>query len=269
MLNQEHNPQAPSPPPSQPAAQVRVTPEELAAAITRLEAQKDAHQCQADGTVAIGDVVDQLGLNATPEEILLEVEAGRRTESLQRGTQMSGRQRSGLMLAAGILVASFIAMQIGSVSVSNPTPGNDASVTAVTPQFASSTPEAHRILTNPDLLVGDPAGKLVLLSEVGNNQSVHCTYNNGRFQQFSRNSPSTIWTLIKLDGRLYVRGWLLQMSPKVLQREGADVSAVKSSEFTVPITLPLKGVSVLEGASGDAEFHALNIHLDTHAYEKW
>ena len=266
MLKHEDNTQSSAQPPSQPASEVRVTPEELAAAITHLEAQKDSHQRQADGTVAIGDVVEQLGLNTTPEEILVEIEAGRRTQAFQRGTRMSLKQRLGLLVTAGLLFTGLVVVEVRSEFAGSPTPRNDASAAIVTPSFV---PQPHRMLVNPDLLVGDASGKLVLLSEVGDNQPVHCTYNSGRFQQYNPGSASATWTLVKYDGQLYVRGWLLKMSPKVLQTEGADVSAVKDSEFTVPITLPLKGVSVLEGAGGDTKFHALNIHLDKHAYEKW
>ena len=273
MLNHDDNPQPVSLPVSLPislsASEARVTPEELAAAITRMDASKDVNDRQTDGTFAIGDVVEQLGLNATPEEILLEVESGRRTEFLLRGTRMTVKQRSGVMLAAGVLIASFIAMQIGSVIVSSPISDTDVSRAAAVPHFVPAATDLHRILVNPDLLVGDASGKLVLLSEVGDGQPVHCTYNNGRFQRYSIDSTFATWTLVKYNGRLYVRGWLLKMSPKVLQSEGADVSAVNSSEFTVPITLPLKGVSILKGASGDTEFHAQSIHLDRHAYEKW
>jgi len=61
--------------PSQPAAQVRVTPEELATALSRIEARKDAGQRHADGTIPIGEAVQQLGLDTTPEEVLAEVQA--------------------------------------------------------------------------------------------------------------------------------------------------------------------------------------------------
>lgn len=268
MLKHEDNPQTPAPPPSQPAAEVRVTPEELAAAITRLEAKKDAHQRQADSTVAIGDVVEQLGLDATPEEVLAEVEAERTRQTIPQHKRLSPSRRLRILTAIGAALVGFSIWEISPYLAGNTIPSNPTQTTINSP-FVPTAIEPNRILVNPDLLVGDASGKLVLLSEVGNNQSVHCTYNNGRFQQYSPNSASTIWTLIKLDGRLYVRGWLPKMSPKVLQSEGADVSAVKGNEFTVPITLPLRGVSVLEGAGGDAEFHALNIHLDKHAYEKW
>ena len=273
MLKHEDNPQTPAPSPSQPAAKVRVTPEELAAAITRLEAKKDAHQRQADGTVAIGDVVEQLGLEATPEEVLAEIESGRRAQAFQRGTRMSLKQRSGLILAAGVLIASFIAMQVGSVSVSRPIPSNDASIAVVTPPFVPNTPEPHGIIVNPDLLVGDSSGKLVLLSEVGDNQPVQTNlYNHAvAFSPYSENDRQNTWTLIKHSGIVYIRGWVQAISTKVLTRDGAGIlspnPSVGSPGFIRRITLP---TSCIETSSdGDGMFHAKEIILDKHAYEKW
>ena len=54
MLKHEDNSQTPFP----SAAQVRVTPEELAAAITALQIRKEGQP----GTIAIGDAVEELGL---------------------------------------------------------------------------------------------------------------------------------------------------------------------------------------------------------------
>ena len=57
MLKHEDNPQISS----QSAAKVRVTPEELAAAITALQIRKEGQT----GTIAIGDAVEELGLDVT------------------------------------------------------------------------------------------------------------------------------------------------------------------------------------------------------------
>lgn len=76
MLKHEDNPQAqPQTPPSS-AAQVRVTPEELAAAVTALQIRKEGQP----GTIAIGDAVEELGLDVTPEEVLAEVQARRQAK---------------------------------------------------------------------------------------------------------------------------------------------------------------------------------------------
>ena len=80
MLKHEDNPDILS----QPAAQVRVTPEELATAVSRIEARKDTDQRRADGTIPIGEAVQQLGLAVTPEEVLAEVQVARAQQAAHR-----------------------------------------------------------------------------------------------------------------------------------------------------------------------------------------
>ena len=60
-----------------PAAQVRVTPEELAAALNALEAGKQETARHLEGTVPIGEVVSGMNLEATPEEIWAQVQKQR------------------------------------------------------------------------------------------------------------------------------------------------------------------------------------------------
>lgn len=56
----------------QHAAKVRVTPEELAAAITRLEARKDADRGQVAGTIPIGEAMQYRGLALGLAGLLLD-----------------------------------------------------------------------------------------------------------------------------------------------------------------------------------------------------
>ena len=60
-----------------PAAQRRVTSKELARAINALEARKEAAASELAGTVPIGQVVDELKLEATPEQIWDQVQKQR------------------------------------------------------------------------------------------------------------------------------------------------------------------------------------------------
>jgi len=128
------------------------------------------------------------------------------------------------------------------------------------------------ISLDPNLLVGDAAGKLVMLSEVGDNQPVRCTFDNqgSLLRQYYPSNAQALWTLIKHNGKVYVRGRMLRMSSKVFLSDGADVTNVDNDPlFAVPVTLPLNGFLVLPNVGNEGEFHAVNIHLDKHAYEKW
>lgn len=73
MLQHEHQEQSTA----TPTAQIRVTAEELAQAINALEASKDEEAQHLAGTVAIGQVVDELKLEATPEELWAQVQKQR------------------------------------------------------------------------------------------------------------------------------------------------------------------------------------------------
>ncbi len=249
--------------PSRSAAQVRVTPEELAAALARLEARQGG----LEGTIPLGDAVQELGLNTTPEELLREIEAGRARvqENLpQTQPKRSNRIGIGAVFALALLLSGGMVAFLRSVP-SPPVADSPAIVTVSAPQAAPKP-----ISLDPNLMVHDASGKLVMLSEVGDNQPVHCRYFGGRFLQANPQDNYESWELIKHDGQIYVRGRILKMSPKVFVSEGVDVTTVGDDPaFAVPITLPVKGFNVVPGAGSYVEFHAINIHLDKHAYEKW
>lgn len=69
MLKQDSHP------PEQPAGQVRVKKEEFARALAALEARRQAEAQELEGTVVIGDVLQQLQINLPADEILQEIEA--------------------------------------------------------------------------------------------------------------------------------------------------------------------------------------------------
>ena len=241
-----------------PAAKVRVTPEELAAAITRLEKRKDADARQTEGTVAIGEIVQQLGLEATPEEVLAEVEKGRRKSPKKQSASPAKR----LVLALGLTGILLGLVVDGAVllRVSDHPHGNDVQPT----------------LPTSGLVVGDASGRLVMLSEVGDEQPVHSVLYNGsgqfEFIAYQPGYPSeNTWTLVKHHGQVYVHGWTLKASKSVLEMDGTGVTATPSSErqFLTQITLPLNAFNVAPTRSDAEEFHAVNIHLDKYAWEKW
>ena len=250
---------------SHTAAQVRVTPEELAAAISRIEARKDAGQRDQEGTIPIGEAVQQLGLEATPEEVLAEVQAIRQ-EPMRAKKRPSHRLRLAWVSALGLGLIGLV----GWWSVPHPTESEAPAAMTVDMSPPQAAPKA--ISLDPNLLVGDATGRLVMLSEVGDNQPVRCTFNNAgsTFSQYFPSNAQDSWTLIKHDGQVYVRGRTLKMSSKVFSSEGADVTAIDNDPgFVVPVTLPLDGFRVLPSIGNDFQFHAVNIHLDKRAYEKW
>ena len=73
----QHEPQEQEQSAPTPAAHIRVTSEELAQAINALEASKDEAARHLAGTVPIGEVVAELKLEATPEEVWAQVQKQR------------------------------------------------------------------------------------------------------------------------------------------------------------------------------------------------
>lgn len=226
------------------AAKVRVTPEELAAAITRLEARKEAGQRDLEGTIPIGEAVQQLDLEATPEEVLAEVQEGRRSAAAGKRRPSFGRHLVLLLSLSGILLG-LVSVEEGSAYLTYRT--------------------SHHLHVDPEhLQVGTSSGKWILFSEVGDNQPVLCSYNGGTFVQIDPNQPS--WTLIKHGGQVYVRGFIPQLSEQALQVNGTDVYC---SGSTVPVTLPLSGLRITPQGGDSGTFHVERLQLDKHAYEKW
>ena len=264
MLKHEDNPQMPP----QSAAQVRVTPEELAAAVTALQIRKEGQP----GTIAIGDAVDELGLDVTPEEVLAEVQASRAAHGRKRFSLRSLllRQRLGLYFAIGTLVIGFEYIWARLDAPNGPDTNTSSAVSVSYVASPSAAPAPVHITADSDLNVADASGEIRLLWEVGDNQPVRCTLDNqnSNFSQYSPAFPAS-WTLIKHQGKIYVRGWMLHVSPRVMQAHGIDVAYLNNSGFTVPVTLSLDGFTVTPDTGSYAEFHANDIHLDKHAYEKW
>ena len=71
----------PTPQSDESAAQYRVSAQELAHVVSAIQARKDAEARQRANTVALGEAVEQLGLDMTPDELLAEIQADRARRS--------------------------------------------------------------------------------------------------------------------------------------------------------------------------------------------
>lgn len=114
MLQQEPQEQAASTPPAPetPAAQIRVTSEELAQAINALEARKDEAARHLAGTVSIGEVVQELNLEATPEEVWAQVQKQRaRKASEDAAVETAAAQKEQATAAQAVAAAQAAAAQ--------------------------------------------------------------------------------------------------------------------------------------------------------------
>ena len=155
---------------------MRVTPEELAAAITALQIRKEGQP----GTIAIGDAVEELGLDVTPEEVLAEVQARRQAKPRWK--------RDYRALACAVICT--VPLVVGAI-------------------VSLSVPAAQPLQIDPQqLMVLDYSGKQVLASEAGNDQVFRCrlvgkTLTAVDYSPFTQNPE---WSFVKHDGKIYVCG---------------------------------------------------------------
>lgn len=184
MLKQTEYAETPAP----NAAQARVTPEELAAAISHLEAGSAGR----DGKIAIGKAVEELSLDAAPEDILRVVEAARQQTARRRASRRRG-------LAA--LLAGLAA--VGGLGV------------WVFERLPRAVPAAP--------IVAAPGGTLAALKD---EQSAYVD-TRGLKQIVERITPSQIqvyphnkgvrWGVIKHGGTVYVQAYSLQTTEQRLR----------------------------------------------------
>lgn len=250
---------------AQPAALRRVTPQELAAAIARLEARQEA---ESDGTIPLGKAVEELGLAASPEALWAEVRAARAARYAPRRASPS-RRRNILLSAAFVAAGGGL---VGWQAASHPPPGSKTAQAADATALTVDDPQP--ISVKPDLLVQDVTGKIVTLPEARDGQPVRCFLSSERPRSFAAFTPGMdagyLWTLTRHGGQTYVRGFIPRMSLRALELSGADViNHPDGLQATHPLAvwLPLAGFQVTPDAQIDGRsFHAQNIHLDRYAW---
>ena len=248
------------------AAQVRVTPQELAAALAHLEARQGG----LEGTIPLGDAVQELGLNTTPEELLREIEAGRaRQQENQPRTRPPLSERLALTVVSALALVTFGGM-LAFLRTVPPSPAT-ATLTAAAPQAAP--------IGVPDtLLVQRRDHKMVLLSEVPDGQPVFCDLAGAETgatpAHFADFSPGPRhWTLVKHGGQVYVRGWVSDMSDTALRSTVVAVQPTIGYGNTgmrpVPVTLPLSSFQSSPGLTKEDTISAVHVVPDEHLKEKW
>ena len=267
-----------------PPAQTRVRPEELAQALAAIEARREQSAREAAGTIPIGEAVQQLGFDATPEEVWTEVQA-------QRVKRVRPTPRASRNGTAWLVGTTFAVLVLGGLGHEWLCP--DSSPPQPPSQLVAPPPVKQPGVMNQNISVMEhtPGGPLVeLLSEVPEGHPVLCSYDDASkitpgYLARSDGSPSpqpgysnsVRWTLIKHDGKVYLRGWsrnrvsngALNVVEMTLysKRSIAGVSAV-------PVTLRLGSFDsdISQGSYGagdDAEaIRVTDIYPDGHLWEK-
>ena len=235
------------------AAKVRVTPTELAAAIAALEARKQG----ASGTIAIGEAVDELSLDNTPNDILREIDAQR-----AQGTAKRRRKRRGLLGLAAALVAAGMA----GVILRPHTPLPSVSTVAA-PQ---SSPLSD--IRDEQQVYVDTHGLKQIIDGTSASQVQVFTSNDG-----------IRWGLIKHGGKTYVQAYTLQATEKTLTTK--PITIVNSEDHygsngagfddygtlypTVEVTLPVTAFLYQdsEQTPKHAQITVADVHTDSHLWD--
>lgn len=257
MLKHEDIPQA------QPssAAQVRVTPEELAAAVTALQIRKEGQP----GTITIGDAVEELGLDATPEEVLAEVQVLRAPKPKQSRLGITTPYSKPVLIALAFTVSFGLILRSG--------------LNAESDYAYQNTPRS--MSTAPDITVEDKQESginLLALDQVSDDQPVRVMLGD-LFFFTSFKSDRGSWLLIKHNGELYVRGFVdPNQSPLgTANKYGGSTTIYNSRDWhpdAVPVTLELNSFKCIPGNGihddgNQVAFDVTDVHPNRYENEKW
>jgi hypothetical protein len=232
-----------------PAAQVRVTAEELAQAVAAVESRDTAVAMQHAETISLGDAVNQLGLHTTPEELLAEIQVRRaklpvdpRLERKQRRRRLLVRTGIALSLAANMFLL-FCVVVLNNAVVARQGMASRLARQSYTTESPNSSAGEIRLSSLDDretayvdlyTLYGLAHGKSLAQEEGYPNQSVS-----------QLRGPQ--WEIIKLDGKLYVKAWAIR------REDGAfdEVSSVQTatSPEQAPVTVPIERFRVARDPS--------------------
>jgi hypothetical protein len=209
------------------AANVRLTMDELARAVSRYETRKMAEAQVPPDTMTIGEAIEQLSLTADPEELLAEVERERKRveeearlknppwkeqQKQQAVTPKTRTMRPGLALLGAVLGVSLMMNLV--LFVSNiearrwvafpPTP-----VDAMAAPFGMTTPVSIMEDAVPLISLQDGQtayANLDTINQLANGKSAEETFVHTQREHTGKMWNSE-WMLVKLNGQWYIRGW--------------------------------------------------------------
>ncbi len=237
------------------------TTQEIAQAIASLEARKNSCDSSAVQASTVTEIIDNLGLDMTAEDVLTEVRAQRTRQSPLRSLPPAARQQLAVVLAVGA-IAFF-----GMVCINDRMLQNNTSTLPNDPALSPST------------LVQDTANHAVLmktLAEIPDNHPVQCGITDNGTTTLS----GPLWTLVKHGGKVYLRCWTVPMSARALSQVSRNTGLLLfqgrtgrdgSIRATAPLTLAADSITLPTGNTPDSasSLDAFDVRLDSHAHETW
>ncbi len=248
------------------------TTQEIAQAIASLEARSASHADQAAQTVTVSEVIQHLGLDMTAEDVLAEIHA-RRARQAKTPTPLRKKRIAGI-LAGGALA---IAWALGELF----TPQYDNSLPPPPPAAAQASffPMPKPLGIAPNALVQDTVGDATVLKTLAEIPDGHPVKYNF-LSEGAADGSEPLWTLVKHQGKVYLRCWTVPMSPQAMQQASLSTGITlfcgqggldSNVRATAPLTLALQGITLPDGVSlgGRNSVPASRLHLDQYAHEKW
>lgn len=219
------NPTDPTPESLESAAQYRVSAQELSHVVNIIQARKEAEARQRANTVALGEAVEQLGLEMTPDELLAEIQADRaRRSGSSRPKRQNNTQRRTFTTFA--VCAGLAGMMVSSIHLHNLRRAHWES--RISPQFlpgdytleaTSPYPIAPETVTVTDTPSADvtPATPVQFraFNQFGEYEKADCDFDSLRdladgksasnvMVQTYESGQDKLWTLEKRDGDVLV-----------------------------------------------------------------
>ncbi len=211
------------------AAKTRVTPQELTEAVTRIEMRHAAATHETLDTLTLGEAVDHLRLDSTPEELLAEVRAIRESAERSAAAQTVGetppqsrRAKWSRRMAGAALVVSLAAngalfaacLSYESLAAHSRSVANMSN--------ANGNPQETYYSTSFKEMQDDHAFTITTegLMNVANNQKRIEVHNNSTPEPHSK----FIWRGKKWRSKAWIAGWV---------KKGVTDAAIKSGAFEV------------------------------------
>ncbi len=257
MLRQEPEETAPL-----PAEGARVTPEELSQALAAIEARRQAEASRLAGTIPIEQAVSELHLDSTSDEIWAEVQAQRakaaaaqreQRRQIQEAQQAQAAQQQIVtpranrprrwvrfmvpLVLFGVLFHNGVIPHFG---------GHHAPIAAPILRPLAQVPDGKEVYADDSALVQVSEGKTPAQITV------------------SENATGNRWTMVKIGGHVYLRGYisstdaLQPLRGKALNVYNDDNSGELEGERTSNITLRVDGVP-LQKSGGDDGYSEVTV----------
>ncbi len=250
----------------------RVTPEELSAAIRAIEERKAQERKRIAETVGVAEIVRELGIDASPEEILREVEAQRL------------KQASEPMLEAAGLNKKFYDKPFAGTSIKKMAAAAVFSITVIVFTAAPAIWSAR--MADRAKILSPPISET--LAQVPDNHPVTCdtanleklveTHGKGQIVVTDGLNPlNSPWTLVKENGGVYVLGYMqskmtqaaLDAGPVTLYNARRDADTVMGQPTEVSLNTGQMHWIGSSGSGLNLTATVDQVKLDAETYKAW